>query len=55
MTKKPRPKQDDPEQSKRFVETAKDVGAATDSAAFEAAFKKVAPKAAAKGRSPTRS
>ena len=32
-------KPDDPEQSKRFIETAEEVGAATDDEALERAFK----------------
>jgi hypothetical protein len=38
------PKPDDPEQSKRFIETAEDVGADTDDAALERALKKVADR-----------
>ena len=34
-------KPDDPEQSKRFIETAEEVGAATDDEALERAFKRV--------------
>jgi hypothetical protein len=41
MPRKPAPKPDDPEQSKRFIETAKEVGADTDDAALERAFKKI--------------
>jgi hypothetical protein len=32
---------DDPEQSKRFIETAEEVGADTDNEALERAFKKI--------------
>ncbi len=41
MPRKPS-KPDDPEQSKRFIETAEQVGADTDDEALERAFKKVA-------------
>jgi hypothetical protein len=34
-------KPDDPEQSKRFIETAEEVGADTDDEALERAFKRV--------------
>ena len=46
MPRKPNPKWDDPEESKRFLETAKAVGASEDPKDFERAFKKVvtAPK-----------
>jgi hypothetical protein len=37
-----KPKQDDPEQSKRFVETAKAIGASEDPKDFDKAFGKVA-------------
>jgi hypothetical protein len=43
-TKPPKPKQDDPKQSKRFVETAKEIGADENPKAFEKAFKKVTAK-----------
>jgi len=36
-------KPDDPEQSKRFIETAEEVGADTDDQALERAFKKIVP------------
>ena len=42
MSRKPTPKSDDPEQSKRFIETAEEVGADTDDEALERAFKKIA-------------
>jgi hypothetical protein len=35
------PKQDDPKQSKRFIETAKEINADEDPKAFDEAFKKV--------------
>jgi hypothetical protein len=41
MPKKPERKPDDPEQSKRFIDTAKEVEA-EDSKALDRAFKKVA-------------
>jgi hypothetical protein len=44
MGRKPAPKPDDAEQSKRFIETAEEVGADTDDEALERAFKKIAPK-----------
>lgn len=40
MPRKPS-KPDDAEQSKRFIETAEEVGADTDDAALERAFKKI--------------
>jgi hypothetical protein len=43
MPRKPT-KPDNPEQSKRFIETAEEVGADTDDAALERAFKKIAPQ-----------
>jgi len=40
-----KPKEDDPEQSKRFLETAKELEAEASPEAFDKAFKKVtAPK-----------
>ncbi len=42
MGRKPAPKPDDAEQSKRFIETAKEVGA-DDAEALERAFKKIVP------------
>lgn len=50
MTKKERPK-DDPEQSKRFIETAKEVEA-DDPKALDRAFKKVTSSPRANIRSP---
>jgi hypothetical protein len=41
MGRKPNPKPDDPEQSKRFIETAEEVGADADNEALERAFKKI--------------
>jgi len=43
MRRKPVPKPDDPEQSKRFIDTAEEVGADADDQALERAFKKIAP------------
>jgi hypothetical protein len=43
MSRKPAPKPDDPEQSKRFIDTAREIGADEDPEAFERAFKKVVP------------
>jgi hypothetical protein len=42
MPRKPAPKPDDPAQSKRFIETAREIGADESPEAFERAFKKVA-------------
>jgi hypothetical protein len=42
MTRKSEPKPDDPAQSKRFIETADEVGA-DDEEALERAFKKIVP------------
>jgi hypothetical protein len=41
MTRKPAPKSDDPAQSKRFLDTAKEVGADADDEALERALKKI--------------
>lgn len=41
----------DPEQSKRFIETAEEVGA-TDDAALERAFKKIVPAAPKRPKAP---
>jgi hypothetical protein len=41
MPRKEKPKPDDPAQSKRFIETAKDVGADDDGDALERAFSKI--------------
>jgi hypothetical protein len=43
MSKKSKPKSDDPEQSKRFIETAEAVEA-DDEKALERAFKKISPE-----------
>jgi len=52
MPRKPAPKPDNPEQSKRFIETAEEVGADTDDEALESAFKKIVPPS--KGLPPDR-
>ena len=44
MPRKPAPKPDDPAQSQRFFDTAKEVGADTDDKALERAFKKIVPQ-----------
>jgi hypothetical protein len=41
MTARKKPKQDNPEQSKRFIDMAREVGAAGSLEAFEVALKKV--------------
>jgi hypothetical protein len=43
MPHKPKPKPDDPAQSKRFIETAKAVEVDEDPKAFERVFKKIVP------------
>jgi hypothetical protein len=43
MPRKAAPKPDDPAQSKRFLQTAEEVGADTDDEALERAFKKIVP------------
>ena len=42
MPRKPKPPPDDPEQSKRFIDLAREVGADGSKDDFERAFKKVA-------------
>jgi hypothetical protein len=42
MPHKPRPKPDDPEQSRRFIELGRELGAEDDSRSFARAFRKVA-------------
>jgi hypothetical protein len=44
MGRKPEPKPDDPVQSKRFLDTAKEVGADRDDEALERALKKIVPQ-----------
>jgi hypothetical protein len=41
---KPTPKPDNPEQSKRFIETAREIGTDESDESFKKAFDKVAPK-----------
>lgn len=50
MPRKPTPKPDDPEEYKRFLETAREVEADENPKAFDRAFKKVVPKKAEKAR-----
>jgi len=45
---KPRPKRDDPEEYKRFLETARKLGADESPEAMERAFKKVIKKPSVK-------
>ena len=45
MARKPAPKPDDPEQSKRFIEIAKEVGADSDAEALERTLKDIASEA----------
>jgi hypothetical protein len=42
MARKRNPPPDDPEQSKRFIETAREIGAAETEGEAERAFKKIA-------------
>jgi hypothetical protein len=42
MTRKPTPKPDNPEQFKRFLETAREIEVDPDPKAFDGIFKKVA-------------
>jgi hypothetical protein len=51
MTRKPRPKPDDPEQSKRFIDAAREAGADETEAGADRAFKKVASKPTQKASS----
>ena len=53
MGRKPAPKPDDPKQSKRFIETAEQVGADTDDEALERAFKKITAKRSKESRQPS--
>jgi hypothetical protein len=43
MPRKPAPKPDDPEQSKRFIEKAREIETDETKEAFERAFKKLVP------------
>jgi len=49
MGRKPEPKPDDPAQSQRFLDTAKEVGADTDDKALERAFKKITNQSPSNG------
>lgn len=51
MPRKPAPKWDDPEESKRFLDTAEKVGASDDPKDFERALKIVATERRQRGRS----
>jgi hypothetical protein len=42
MPRKPKPPPDDPEQSKRFIEAAREIGTDESPEAFERVFRKVA-------------
>ncbi len=44
MPRKPKPPPDDPDQSKRFIDMAREVGAEKPSPDFERVFRKVAQK-----------
>jgi hypothetical protein len=48
MPRKPKPQHDDPDESKRFLDMAREIGAETPSPDFERVFRKVAeqPKGA---------
>jgi len=46
MPRKTTPEQDDPEQSKRFIDTAREIGADETDEGADKTFKKVAPSAA---------
>lgn len=52
MSRKPTPKPDDPEESRRFIDTAREVEASEDPKDFERAFEKIMParKAAVRTR-----
>lgn len=43
MPRKPKPPADDPEQSKRFIETAREIGADETREGADRAFKRVVP------------
>jgi hypothetical protein len=51
MTRKPHPKPDDPEQSKRFIEAAREAEADESEAGADRAFKKVVSSPQANTRS----
>jgi hypothetical protein len=43
MPRKPKPPADDPAQSKRFIETAREIGTDESRERFERAFKRIVP------------
>jgi hypothetical protein len=43
MPRKPQPPPDDPEQSKRFIDTAREIGADESEEGFDRVFKKIVP------------
>lgn len=51
MARKPKPKPDDPEQSKRFIEGAREAEVEEAPEAFERAFKKIVTSKPKVGRS----
>ena len=55
MPRKPKPPPDDPEQSKRFIEAARELGADESPEAFEKVFKKVVSQRAPDRKLLTRS
>jgi hypothetical protein len=44
MSRKPSPKPDDPEQSKRFIETAKELETDEDPKTFDRVMKRIVPR-----------
>jgi hypothetical protein len=48
MARRPKPKPDDPAQSKRFIKAARELGTDESGTAFERVFKKVVPPKRAK-------
>lgn len=50
MARKPKPRQDDPEEYKQFIEAAKEAEASDDPKAFDKAFKRVVPPKSLKGK-----
>jgi hypothetical protein len=50
MPRKAKPPPDDPEQSKRFIKAAREIGADESPEAFERVFEKVARSASQKAR-----
>jgi hypothetical protein len=51
MPRKPNPPRDDPEQSKRFIEGAREIGTDESPEEFERVFKRVVRKAAVRKKS----